>query len=216
MWLLITLLLNDMMRFKRPEITPPDWFRYRHSETGYVSRRMEYDNWIDDINAHRKANNLTPITPAQASHQCCQTIDPEWCIREKEDNQSYVVTRFGWNDFVGGMQAFGKLMLGGFKFVSQEEANRRARICSTCFFNTTPEGCGSCKRLAELITGDVAKKETPYDASLQACAVCHCANKSKVWFRLEDIPPTDDQQAKFPSFCWQKQGGENYVGTVQS
>ena len=201
------------MRFKNREHTPPDWFRFKHPETGYVSRRMSTrHNWIEDIKIHRQSNNLPPVSAAEAEDQCCRTID----LNGASTNQAIIVPmfrhRFGWNELVSGMQAFGNLMLGGFKFVSQEEANRRAKICASCFLNTNPEGCGACQRMASLITGDVAKKKAPYDESLMACAVCKCANKSKVWFRLEDIPVINEQQNAFPSFCWQKIGGRSVSG----
>jgi len=102
------------------------------------------------------------------------------------------------------MKALGKLMLGLIDFVPQEEADRRAKICGSCYYNVHAEGCSGCAKIASLITGPVANRHTKYDSMLKVCAVCRCNVVAKVHFPLDQIPTDDRQQTLFPDFCWQK------------
>lgn len=199
------------MRLKNRDEGPPDNFRFTHSETRHVSRGNNWFDWRSEIMAHRKANNLD--IPANmmdlAEDQLCAQLDPWHC--EHTEGRTNVSTRFNFGDVVNGMKSLGKMMLGLVDFVPQAEADRRAKICAGCFYNVNADGCVSCKRVAELIKGEVAKKQTIWDASLKVCAVCRCANAAKVWFPLSEIPTDETEQAAFPDFCWQKQNGENFV-----
>ena len=186
-------------------------FRYIH-ETGHWSVASTYFDWMDRIYAHRKSNNL-PIPAdldAQAENQLCEQLPPEWCERTKDD--SWVSTRFGLDDFLNGMKAFGRLMAGGFAFVPQAEADRRARICANCYYNTNIPGCLTCKKLADYVTGDVAKQHTAFDDRLKSCAVCKCSNQAQVHFRMEDLPDNAEHQPLYPkAFCWKSKLSPNYV-----
>lgn len=200
-----------MLRLKDKSKGPPDEFRYVHAETGHLSKAVNFWAWEEAIMSHRKANNL-PIPGNMmdlAQDQICRTIGPEWC--EHSDEATHVSTRFNFGDVVNGMKALGKMMLGLVEFVSQEEADRRARVCAGCYFNVNAEGCGSCRKIAELISGPVAKKKTAWDHLLKVCAICRCSNAAKVWFPLDEIPTDETQQALFPTFCWQRVGSPNYV-----
>lgn len=180
-------------------------FRYLHVETGHWSHSAVYEDLIEQYLKHRKANELSIPDDYEAviQDQLCRSLPPEWC--ERTGGQSWVSTRFSFDDFVKGMKAFGRLMLGGFQFVSQTEANRRARICSNCYYNVNIPGCTGCQKLAEFVTGDVAKRSTPYDDKLKACAVCHCSTAAMAHFPLEVLESvsTEEKQALFPlEFCW--------------
>lgn len=186
-------------------------FRYLHRETAHWSDALEHYTWGERIRLHRKANNLEPITIAVAEDQLCKSLPPGWCTQDPGNAPPSVNTRFGWSDFVAGMQAFARLMSGGLQFVPQAEADRRAAICTSCFFNVGISGCGTCQKMATLIVGDVAKQKTPYDGSLKACAVCKCSLPALVHFPMEALETTLEKQAQYPDFCWQSQGGENWI-----
>lgn len=206
-----------MLRLINRDQTPPDGFRYTHVETGYVSRAIDAYNWMLGIAAHRKANNLPPITAAQAEDQLCLILPPGNCEYDSEERGTriWVNTRLNWHQIVEGTKAYVALIASGFKTVEQEEANRRAAICSSCYLKTPPQGCGSCLKIAQLIIGDVAAKTTPHDSYLvnQACSVCSCPVKSIVHFPLSALDKADspEKQEAFPTFCWRKVGGTNRV-----
>lgn len=176
------------------------------------SKAMTHYDWWQAIIAHRKGNELPPITQADAEDQLCQQLPPEWC-EYSENNRTWVDTRLSWGDIVEGAKAYIKLALTGFQTVSQDEANRRARICAGCFLRVPIQGCGACSKIASLIMGDVAQKKTQYDESLnaKACAACRCPVKSLVHFPLNLLEEAEsDAQEKFTDFCWRKRSGDNY------
>lgn len=206
-----------MLRLINKDHSPPDFFRYRHAETGWLSKAVDHYNWILEIVGHRRGNSLPPITVADAENQLCQTLPPGWCEHDdgERSGRSWVNTRLNWSQIVEGTKAYVDLILSGFKTVEQEEANRRASICASCYLKTPPQGCGSCLKIAQLIVGDVAAKTTPHDSYLvnQACSVCSCPVKSIVHFPLSALDKADspEKQEAFPTFCWRKQGSPNRV-----
>lgn len=202
-----------MLRLKNNSTTPADGFRFTH-ETGYVSRAIDPYTWMQDIDAHRKANKLPPVTQAQAEDQLCAQLEPQNCVQVGAgDRQQWVNTRLRWRDIAEATAAYVRLLITG-ETASQAEADRRAKICSSCFLRVTPQGCGTCVKLARLVTGAIASKKTPYDDNLvnKACAVCRCPVASIVHFpqSVLDKASSPEKQAGYPDFCWAKQGGVNY------
>lgn len=206
-----------MMRFNNTANSPPDFWRFTDPETGFVSKAVDHYNWMLQINAHRKGNGLPLISEAVAENQLCQQMPPGWCHHDDDEqhSRSWVNTRLRWSDIVEGTKAYVALIASGFKTVEQEEANRRAKICSSCYLRVQPQGCGSCVKLGQIVTGDLAQKKTPYDDHLvnMACAICSCPVKSLVHFEMPALDSTDspEKQAAYPNFCWRKQGGENRI-----
>lgn len=168
---------------------------------------------MESIRAHRKANTLPPVSEDQAMDQLCKTLPPGWCKHE-EEGRSFVNTRLRFGDIANGMRAYLSLITSGFQTVDQAEADRRAKICASCYMNITPQGCGACVKLSRLVTGDLAQKKTAHDKHLvnKACAVCHCGTQSIVHFPmlLLNKADTSDKQEAYPNFCWRKRDGENY------
>lgn len=204
------------MQLKNRDISPPDFFRFTHPETGFVSQAIDWYTWQENIAAHRKANKLPPITPEEAEAQLCETLPPGHCKHApaEKKNRSWVNTRLRFGDIAQGMKAYLALITSGFKTVSQEEADRRARICSGCYLRITPQGCGACVKLSRLITGELARKKTAHDSHLanKACAVCSCGVQSIVHFPMPLLEQADtpEKQALYPDFCWRQKTGMNY------
>lgn len=204
------------MILKNRDHCPPDGLRYVH-ETGYVSTAIDSYNWFANIQAHRVANNLPEISLEQAEAQLCETLPPGWCTHSLPEQRSrpWVNTRLRWRDIVEGTKAYIALMVSGFQTVSQEEADRRAAICSGCFLKITPQGCGSCVKLSRIIVMDIAGKKTQHDSFIanQACGACACPLQPIVHFPLALLERADNdaKQTAFTSFCWRKKDGENYL-----
>lgn len=200
-----------MRRYLRRDTAPPDFFRFTHPETGYISRGVSWWDWKNDIYAHREGNSL-PIPENMmdiAEDQLCGLLSPEHC--EHSEGTTWVNTRFGMEDVKNGMKAFAKFLAGGLNFVTPAEAERRAYICAGCPLNVQAEGCGTCVKIASLITGEVAKRTTPYDGQLKTCAICKCINAVAVHFPMDAIAAatTPVQEEAFPDWCWKKVGAEN-------
>jgi hypothetical protein len=201
-----------MNRLLRRDIIPPGGqFRFRHFETGFTSTGGDYDTWINEVVKHRMANNL-PWDRATivriAEEQMCSTLPPGWCA-EFDPNRVEPLTRVTWGDIYQGMQVFARWFKEGRPYVIQEEAERRAEICSKCYLNVNVEGCGTCHELAQFLSGDV---KTSFDPVLASCGVCKCLLKAAVHFPINTLEPEDSSvhQQNYPAFCWRKIGGENY------
>lgn len=196
----------------RRDICPPDGFRYVHRETGHVTTALDYYTWTDLIRQHRTANSLPEVSTSDIETQLCGQLAPEWCVGD-DPNRPYVEPRIALGDVWEAMKVFAKFALSGFKFVDQAEANRRARICVGCQNNMNVQGCGACQQLGQMITGELANRSTPHDAALKTCGVCKCLNKAQVWIPLDSLEAKDspEKQALYPSFCWLRSGGENFL-----
>lgn len=208
-----------MLRLKDRSKGVPDSYRYTHSESGFISTGVNWWDMWDSIVKHRAANGYPPITEADAEDQLCKQLGPNFCEQEQPGSFNFVNTRLKFRDIIEGAIAYAAFLLGN--TVSQEEANRRARICSSCYFRVQPQGCGACVKIGQLITGNVANKKTPHDRHLvnKACAICSCPSQSLVWFPMPMLekPEVDspEKQASYPAFCWRKQNGENYLPTAE-
>ncbi len=189
------------------------YFRYTDPDTGYTVVARDHYSWIEQAKIHRRSNGLgIPIDfESRMESQLCEQLPPGWCQRAPDEG--WVNTRFNWDDIKNGMRAFVGLIQAG-KFVSQTEADRRAKICATCYLNQPVPGCTTCRKLGEFITGDIAKRSTPWDHKLQSCSVCRCVNAVQVHFPIEalDKADTPENQALFPaSFCWKSKRSPNYI-----
>ena len=199
--------LTTMQLLKRLDVSPPDQFRYVDPDTGWLNRQMAYDTWVLKQKEHRRANGLPVPDDLEAlmQDQVCRTIGPEWC--EYANDGSFVNLRFTLGDVVTYTKALIAALTGN--YVSEEEANRRARICAGCYLNVTVGGCGACHQLNNLVASD---RSTPYDESLRNCAVCKCFNKFQVHVPLTILSShsSGERQAQYPNFCWLKVDGLNY------
>jgi hypothetical protein len=66
---------------------------------------------------------------------------------------------------------------GGTPYVDQDEAERRADICSRCNFNMASPfcmGCGGARKIIELVGQVKGSRSTSLDHRLQNCGVCGC------------------------------------------
>ena len=99
------------------------------------------------------------------------------------------------------------LTVGGGK-VGQEEATKRAAICSTCRFNRQPLGCTGCNArvLKEAVKTFSQHGSTPYDDKVQSCEFCGCFIRSMVWFPIETLHRFTDatENENLPAHCWKK------------
>lgn len=160
------------------------------------------------IKAQRKANNL-PI-PAnlreQVEEQVCQHVPPEWC--EGRDPKKHPVEPLTFEQALSGTAVMIDWMLHGAKIIEQKEADERSKICAHCHFNSGISGCSNCSmgRVRELVAKIVGNKVTVGDGRIQACKICGCALKAKVWIPLDILQKhmSAEQNDQFPEWCWCK------------
>lgn len=194
-----------MLRLKPSNVTPPDKYKYRFPQDGFVATAFDRDAWFGIIDKHYKDNpqfeqpdNWREI----AEDALCRRLSGEWCTGGTEN--SFIKTRFTFDDLLRGA----KTALTG-RIVEPEIAVSRALICSRCVANVPVPGCSGCSGLANLVASLKGAKKTPHDHLLKACGVCHCSNEAQVWYSAEDLAAgvTPDMMATYREIaesdgCW--------------
>ena len=210
-----------MQRLLQKETVPPDGFRSLQPETRVWIRGGDYWTWLENDKAHRVANAI-PITPFWADEvedQLCRSLPPGHC-KEKEPGVKpvNVPTRLSLDDVTRGSTAFGEWIVAGRPMVAQAEAERRAGICASCFYNIDIPGCKPCNGALNVIKRIVGIRKTTSDPWMKSCAVCRCFNAVQIWFPAERLiqGTTDKMMSEFPEFCWKAKAIEEFkhVGDI--
>jgi hypothetical protein len=196
------------MQLKQIYMTPPGGWRYYQLETGFPMKAITFETLLRQISQHRANNHLRPIAEgfetlaAEIEHWLCQQMSPKdqtrKCktgIRSRES--------VGWREVLGFLETNAEFLAEGAEQVPQEEAERRASICSTCPLNVRVDGCGVCVRTVnEYRTRLLKATPTSKDGLIKACGVCGCDLKSIVHLPLSALRAKGDKD--YPDWCWQK------------
>ena len=189
--------------------TPPDGYRYVDPVDGFVAHAWTYVDWVDVQAAHLRANEreIPPNLGDLMQDQICKTLPPGWCLFDDPERKR-PSTSISFNDVTAGLKTFARWIAGGYKYVAQSEADRRAVICSRCYYNVQVQGCAGCSAAVQEVVRD---KKTKHDLALRSCAVCKCFLKAKVHFPIETLDTQSDKvQSLYPDFCWLNKSSENY------
>lgn len=201
--------------------TPPGGFRYFVEETKTWipdlrersgSGHTAMSDLIDDLRRHYKANRIDAPSDLQlkVEDQICRSVPGGWCNEHGVPVHSGTQGGPGWFlDFTAMRQGTETLLrwaLGGAQHVPQAEAERRGSICTSCQYNQMAVGCTSCNMpaITNLINQIRGGRQTRNDQSLQACSLCSCSLKAKVWLPLKPLRDSTPaaQMAAFPPHCW--------------
>jgi len=204
--------MNRLCLTKKPfGPCPPDGYRYVFPEDGYVVHAWTYTDWVNEAGLHLRANGkeIPFDLGEQMEEQMCQTLPPGWCSYD-DPNRARPNVSLSWGDFIPALSTFKRWLDSGKETVSQEEADRRALICSRCYLNVNITGCSGCQRL---IADVVVAKKSKFDESIRGCAVCKCVLRAKVHFPIKTLDSENEKlQSMYPNHCWLKKDGPNYRG----
>lgn len=188
---------------------PPNGYRYVFPDTGHVVHAWTYVDWIDAAKAHLVVNNL-PVSATleqEMQHQLCLTLPPGFCMYD-DDNRPRPNVNLDWGDVMDALKVFGAWVKEGCKYVPQQEAERRAVICSRCYLNVHVGGCSACQKAVAEVVGE---KHTKVDSMLKSCAVCKCVLRAKVHFPLKALDRENSGvQQMYPKHCWLNKESENH------
>ena len=189
----------------------PVAFSYFHAETRHRSGPFrDYPSLIIAYKEHRLANGLEiPQNYDELiQEQICSQLPPELCTY----GNGWVNIHLSVSDVIGFMQVLWAHIRSGRAFVPQEEAERRAGICASCYLNVRIAGCGACSQVVQAVAAN--DKKTACDHLLNNCAVCKCFNQAQVHFPIDVLVNSDssDRQKLYPLFCWKKKISANYQG----
>lgn len=187
------------MKVLRPGDSTSNNWRYVQPETGSIFTGFSYWQVRDAVYKHRAAMKLDTSTGWEERFQdeICQQNEQAHCNRGKNShiNAKRSITIDDLKRFMV------TLSNQEGSFVSQEEAERRATICSTCPKNQTVAGCWGCGGIIKSVTKYLGNKRTSRDKALESCSVCGCVLRAKVWLELGTI---DNSGLEYPEHCWQK------------
>lgn len=198
-----------MRRLLHPNQVPPGGWRFLERTTNVLIKAPTYENLKALIVEHRQANNLAAglNLEQEIEEQICANLDHNDCTDSARPLHAQGGQLTLGQVFTGTVTLAHWLLTGG-KKVDLTEANRRAEICSTCQFNVSFDGCQGChgETLRAAVDSIVQGQKTEYDEKLNACSLCGCSLKAKVFLPLnilrQHIPA--DIQAAFPNWCWLK------------
>lgn len=191
---------------------PRGGWRYTVLDTGVTITAGSIHALKRDVLKHMSINNLEIPKDMDANIEdaACQNLEghmEHWCQERSGKHDSHA-GRPRWRAaevlrFLKTIWNWGSM--GGFKFVPMTEAERRAKICSTCPMNTTVSGCLGCSGVATLVKKIRGDHRTTVDGRLNVCDVCGCELKVKVLVPSEVI---DNRGLEYPSWCWQNAADE--------
>jgi len=197
------------LKLNRQDETPPGGWKYFQSETMVWLDAPSFQELIEKVKRHRKANNL-PIGTffnQEIESQICERAPAGVCSRDGHTVSNGSV-RVDFDTVMNGTRTLLSWFVRGKEKVGLDESERRAVICSTCQFNQPVEGCAACAmnklhKLAELIVGSDKFNGDHY---LKACQKCGCDLKSKARLPLELLQKHTSPEVmdSLPDYCWLK------------
>lgn len=176
--------------------SPNGGWMYRQPESGAIFKGRTWRQLVRQVRPHREAMGYDAGAGWEDRLEA-EVLQQYPNLRQPPELSLDVLKRF--------VKTAASWFMGGGQFVAQEEAERRAEICSACPLNKSMSGgCGAlCDMTAEAAAA-LSNHSTSYDARLKNCAVCSCYNKLKVWVPMEQISNEGIPNEAWPSFCWQR------------
>lgn len=182
-------------------VTPPGGWRYTEPQTGVRFEHTNYRAFLAMIFRHREANRLftgsgwadevmDSVCRQNPSIPCHDDEKPERRM-DASDVRRFAISL---NNFIGADSDK--------RWVSQEEAERRAAICVNCPHNVVVNGCWGCKGALNWIVEMMAGRSTSRDADLQQCSKCFCTLRAKVHIDLGVLMDGQEPLEDLPEFCW--------------
>lgn len=185
--------------------TPPGGWKYTEPQTGVTITHTNFRAFMAKIFEHREANELftgsgwkddvLDLVCRQNPTTICHDEDKPERRMDLSDVRRFAITLSNW---IGQ----------GAQWVPQEEAERRATICSTgnngapCPRNKTINGCWGCKGALNWIVEMMGNRTTSRDADLQQCSACFCTLRAKCHIPLEVMLEGQEPLADLPEYCW--------------
>jgi len=200
-----------MLKIKNTANTVPKGWKFTHPASGAVITGGDYGDLLKNIHAHGRGNGYPRLTEAEIQDSICRSLVPgaTSCVSYDpgvDPASEPSRRRVHLNDAVRFIKTMGRLLGTDEAFVSQEETERRARICVACPMNQTIEGCTSCHGILNWVSRTIGDRRTLEDARLKGCAVCSCSNAVAVHMNLaaQQAEISDELNAEFVGDCWKK------------
>lgn len=107
-----------------------------------------------------------------------------------------------WDGLKGYVEIESRVWNGIPIFVTQEEANKRAAVCSKCSLCSLPSSRSMAARASnEILAKRTDGRTTPHDDQIDTCDVCSCFLPTIVHLAGDLLFGKDDAN-KYPLNCW--------------
>lgn len=174
-------------------------------ETRVVYVNYTWNELVRAVRKHLEANRL-PV-PADLSLEMqarfCEISKSKFCA----EHDPYVTER---ENFMRQSSRFLRAMESAAVdgLVSQEEAERRAALCSVCPHNKAETwnfclGCNA-KSAAARVAKFVMGTSTSLDHALKTCEICSCRLTAKVWINKEAMQEPELKDKWPAEGCWMR------------
>lgn len=101
----------------------------------------------------------------------------------------------------GGIALLTNVFLPEKSRVTQEEADKRSKICTDCNYNVFPDKNFYAKWADELMEDSIGDARSINHDKLGNCAACTCPLRPKVWSK-GPFSFTTEEYEKLPEWCW--------------
>ena len=198
-----------MPKLLEENTVPPGGWRYRVPETGFVINAWSWNGLLEKVRSHYRANAMQIPADLDAlitSYACttyakCEDGGMPNSIARNLFKDLHV------NSVIRFTQTFWDALKRGEK-ITQDEAEARAKICSSCPYNVQPEGCTGCnsRSIKAIVSTISAAGRTAFDGQLKSCRFCGCFIQSLIWYPLTTLQKFTDEKENesLPDHCWKK------------
>jgi hypothetical protein len=189
---------------RKSDVPPQGWW----VKCPVLDEPVRGGDWNDMVNNCEKLLISKGITPpidfvSQIEHNLCDRMAGHvHCIPCTQEKQT-----LGFAQIVRWVKAMYQFAINGkFELVSQEEAERRAKICAACPHQIATSGCWGCKGIAGMLPHIAGARKTSYDPQLKACGICGCYSAIAVHLPLN---VQGGEGLNFPDFCWKSKQAQS-------
>jgi len=187
-------------------IIPPGGFHYEDKVQRFRVEGSSYQSVAEAVLRYRLENKLPVGNPLKDVLDYVCTNWPHFCSDHNAplpvgNGQPALSSRVA--TWISSLYRFVRSTTT--KFVTPEEANRRARICEQCPINKDwKTGCGSCLQAAvQLGYTFRAGRKVDNEKALGACEVIGQENATAVWVD-NLLPLAPEEQRRLPEKCWRR------------
>lgn len=176
----------------------PAYWVFIDPDTNHSFSGKDKPSLLKDIVNYREQNMLEPIERLDL------VVDNYLCGLPENSYkcEGYELDR-RWSQYMKGGLALLK-NLAFKKFATQEEAERRSKICEKCPYNVFPDKGPFMKWSDDIAAGCVGERKTKNHQKLGSCAVCSCVLRSKVFYVGELDKFSEEDLVKLKKVgCWQ-------------
>lgn len=197
-------------------MVPPMKFSFTVPENGYkIENQMNLEDLYKKVQAHYNDNGI-PLPSDwkdRVEDQICRRLPAGWCKYSGDGSVKGFTPLLTAEAILKGLKSLASMALNAAKgeevYVSQEEAERRANICSRCYFNMQSNFCGGCaagQAITSLVSKVKGSRTTSYDNQLQACGICGCRNSAIVHVNRNMLLNGEKNETtnSRPDWCWVK------------